>query len=194
MPRTDDQPTQAYVPEIISTLEAVLARDPNNPGANHFYIHAIEATHTAEQAEPAADRLGTLVPGATHLVHMPAHLFWRVGRYQDSFIANDEAVHTNDVVYPDLPTGHWYPALYYPHNVHFMAAASAMEGNSALAVAAARKLISRIPAENYKLYPMLDDFMSIPDQVLVRFGKWTEILAEPQPSAADHPFASGVWQ
>ncbi len=189
----NDEPTTDFIHEIQEALERVLASDPNNPGANHFYIHLIEATSTPERAEPAADRLGALVPGATHLVHMPAHLFWRVGRYHDSFTANDEAVHTDDIVYPDLPTGHWYPALYYPHNVHFMAAASAMEGNSALAITAAHKLIERIPAENYKLYPMLEDFMTIPYQVLVRYGKWEEMLAERAPGA-EYGYATNIWQ
>lgn len=189
----NDEPTTDFIYEIQATLERVLTTDPTHPGANHFYIHLIEPTSTPERAEAAAERLGTLVPGATHLVHMPAHLFWRVGRYHDSFIANDEAVHTDDRVYPDLPPGRWYPALYYPHNVHFMAAASAMEGNSTLALQAARKLIDRIPVENYTIYPMLEDFMTIPYQVLVRYGHWEEMLAEPQP-AADYHFATAVWQ
>jgi len=189
----DDEPTTDYIDEIQETLERVMAVAPGNPGANHFYIHLIESTSTPERAEPAAERLGTLVPGATHLVHMPAHLFWRVGRYHDAFVTNEEAVSTDDIVYADLPTGHWYPALYYPHNIHFMASASAMEGNSTLAMSAARKLVARIPRENYTIYPMLEDFMTIPYQVLVRYGQWEELLAEPEP-AVEYRYAHVVWQ
>ncbi len=189
----NDEPTTDYIVEIQEALERVMAADPNNPGANHFYIHLIESTSTPERATPAAERLGSLAPGATHLVHMPAHLFWRIGRYHDAFVTNDEAVSTDDVVYADLPTGHWYPALYYPHNVHFMASASAMEGNSALAMSAARKLVDRVPVENYTIYPMLEDFMTIPYQVLARFGQWEELLAEPEP-AAEYTYAHVVWQ
>lgn len=187
----DSQPT-TYTNEIVSTLESVLARNPNHPGANHYYIHAVEASQTPERAVPSAERLASLVPGAGHLVHMPAHTYWRVGRYHDAAVANEHAIHVDENYAPDRRNPGWYLVAYYPHNIHFLFAAAAMEGQSAVAIKAARKLVSEIPETRYKELPPLEDFRPMALFALVRFGKWEEVLKEPQPSA-ELQYTTGIW-
>ncbi|MBI1729155.1 hypothetical protein HY229_08510 [Candidatus Acetothermia bacterium] len=187
----DGKPTQ-YTNEIVSTLESVLARNQNHPGANHYYIHAVEASQTPDRAIPSAERLPSLVPGAGHLVHMPAHTFWRVGRYHDAAVANEHAIHADESYMPDMNMQGWYLTAYYPHNIHFLFAASAIEGNSTEAIQAARKLVAEIPASHYKDFPPIEDFMPMPLFALVRFGKWDEILNEPQPSS-QYRYTTGMW-
>jgi len=187
----DGQPTE-YTDEIVSTLESVLARNPDHPAANHFYIHAVEASQTPERAVPSADRLTHLVPGAGHLVHMPGHTYWRVGRYHDAVIANEHAIHSDESYIPDRGAQGLYVVAYYPHNIHFLSIAAQMEGNSKLAIEAARKVAEKIPDEVAVAVPLLQNFDPMPFFALVRFGKWDEILAEPQP-VADLRYATGIW-
>jgi tetratricopeptide (TPR) repeat protein len=182
-----------YTGEIVSTLEGVLAQNPDHPAANHFYIHAVEASQTPERAVPSADRLTHLVPGAGHLVHMPAHTYWRVGRYHDAVTANEHAIHSDETYIPDYGAqGQFYALAYYPHNIHFLSTAAQMEGNSALAIEAARKVAERISDEAVTAVPPLQDFDTIPFFALVRFGKWEELLNEPQPPA-DQQYTTGIW-
>lgn len=187
----DGQPT-TYTEEIVKTLESVLARNPNHPGANHFYIHAVEASQTPERAVPSAERLTHLVPGAGHLVHMPAHTFWRVGRYHEAAMTNEHAIHSDEVYMPDRGIQAWYATLYYPHNVQFLFAAAAMEGNSKLALQAARKLVAEIPESRYKEYPFVEGFRPTPLFAMVRFGQWEEILKELQPPA-QYQYTTAIW-
>jgi tetratricopeptide (TPR) repeat protein len=187
----DGQPT-TYTEEIVKTLESVLARDSNHPGANHFYIHTVEASQTPERAVPSAERLTHLVPGAGHLVHMPAHIFWRVGRYHDAAMTNEHAIHTDETYMPDRGIQAWYATLYYPHNVQFLFAATAMEGNSTLALQAARKLVAEIPESRYKEYPFVEGFRPTPLFAMVRFGLWAEVLKEPQPPA-QYQYTTAIW-
>jgi tetratricopeptide (TPR) repeat protein len=185
------QPTE-YTNEIVSTLESVLARNPNHVGANHYYIHAVEASLTPERALPSAERLETLVPGAGHLVHMPAHVYWRVGDYQRAYDVNVHAIHADESYLPDQPYAFAYGAGYYPHNIHFLFAAAQMQGRSAAAIEAARKLISEVSDEEVQMVPPLENFRPMALFALVRFGKWDEILQEPQPKA-EHQFTTGMW-
>jgi len=191
------QPT-TYTSEIVSTLESVLQRNPNHPGANHFYIHAVEASNTPERAIPSAERLETLVPGAGHLVHMPSHVYWRVGRYHDAARVNEHAIRTDEATFstqrsrPDQGTHSFYALAYYPHNIHFLSAAAQMEGRSQLAVEAARKLVSKIPDQAYREIPPLEDFKPMPLFALVRFGQWQTILREPKPPA-QFQYTTGIW-
>ncbi|OGF55264.1 MAG: hypothetical protein A2Z21_09285 [Candidatus Fraserbacteria bacterium RBG_16_55_9] len=187
----DGQPT-TYTNEIVATLESVLKRNPNHPGANHYYIHTVEASQDPGRAIPSAERLANLVPGAGHLVHMPAHTFWRVGRYHDAVVANEHAIHVDENYAPDRRNPGWYLTAYYPHNIHFLFAAAAMEGESVLAIQAARKLVSEIPETRYSELPPLEDFRPMPLFALIRFGKWEEILKEPQPSTGLQ-YTTGSW-
>ena len=188
----DGQPT-TYTNEIVATLESVMQRDPNHPGANHYYIHTVEASSHPERAVPSAERLARLVPGVGHLVHMPAHIYWRVGRYHDAATANEHAIHSDEQYIPDRNAqGGFYSVAYYPHNIHFLFAATQMEGRSELALETARKLVERVPDEVYREIPMLEDFRPMPLFALVRFGKWNEILQEPQPEA-EFVYTTGMW-
>lgn len=190
--KADGKPT-TYTDEIVVTLEAVLQRDPNHPGANHYYIHTVEASSQPDRAVPSAERLARLVPGVGHLVHMPAHIYWRVGRYHDAVVANEHAIHSDEAYIPDRNAqGGFYSVAYYPHNIHFLFAAAQMEGNSKLAIDAARKLVAQVPDEAYRATPMLEDFRPMPLFALVRFGKWNEVLQEPQP-AAEFVYTTGMW-
>ncbi|MCC6457475.1 MAG: hypothetical protein IT328_21140 [Caldilineaceae bacterium] len=188
----EGEPREATV-ELLATLESVLERNPDHPGANHYYIHATEASTNPDRAIPSAERLETLVPGAGHLVHMPAHTYWRVGRYYDAFrinlTAHDADMHTVGGT-PDKGT--FYSLAYYPHNIHFLFAAAQMLGNSEDAIQAARDLVGSLPDDIYRAIPMFEDFRPMYYYSLVRFGKWDEILAEPAP-ADDLRLSTGMW-
>ncbi|HXV43687.1 MAG TPA: hypothetical protein VEC96_11545, partial [Anaerolineae bacterium] len=190
----EGQPTE-YTNEIVTTLESVLKLSPNHPGANHFYIHATEASQTPERAIPSAERLETLVPGAGHLVHMPAHVYWRTGRYQDAFRINEVAIHSDEHTVggkPDRGVHTLYSLLYYPHNIHYLMAAAQMQGRSQEAVAAARRVATDIPLNAYQEVAAMEDFMPLPLFAMVRFGQWDAILNEPQPQA-EFQYATGIW-
>ncbi len=188
----EGEPT-TYTNEILATLESVMQRNPNHPGANHYYIHAVEASSQPERAVPSAERLTHLVPGAGHLVHMPAHVYWRVGRYHDVAEANEHAIHTDEQYIPDRNAGGgFYSVAYYPHNIHFLFTAAAMEGRSQLALETAHKLVEQVGEQAYRDIPMLEDFGPMPVYAMVRFGKWEEILKEPQPKA-EFQYITGGW-
>lgn len=189
---TPDGQSTTYTQEIVATLESVLERNPNHIGANHYYIHAVEASAEPERALPSAERLEYLAPGAGHLVHMPAHIYWRIGRYHKAVIANQHAIHTDEEYLPDQDAQGLYRLGYYPHNIHFLFAAAQMEGDSELALEAARKLVASIPEESYETLPPLEEFRPMPLYGLVRFGEWNEILREPKP-ASQWRFTTGMW-
>lgn len=187
----EGQPT-AYTEEIVTTLESVLARNPRHIGANHYYIHSVEASPEPERALPSAERLASLAPGAGHLVHMPTHIYWRVGRYHEAALANEHAIHTDENYIRDRGAQGFYPLAYYPHNIHFLFAAAQMEGRSRATLAAARKLVASIPEEAYREFPQFEDLRTMPLCALVRFGKWNAILGEPKP-AAEFQYTTGIW-
>jgi tetratricopeptide (TPR) repeat protein len=160
-------------------LEEVMRLRQDHPGANHFYIHAVEASRDPERAVPSADRLVNLIPGAGHLVHMPAHIYTRVGRYADAVQANERAIAADQTYFAMAPKPDFY-SLYYVHNVHFLAYAAMMEGRYERAISAARQLEVDIPEEFLRGYVELaDGLMGTPLHVMIRFGKWQEILDEP---------------
>jgi tetratricopeptide (TPR) repeat protein len=180
--------------ELLARLEAVLASHPDHPGANHFYIHAVEAVQP-ERALAAAERLAGLMPGAGHLVHMPGHIYIRVGRYQDAILANEHAVHADETYIRDHnPAMSVYVAGYYPHNYDFLAFAASMIGRSAQAVAAAEKVGELVPAEMMGVpgLTFLQHFAMRHLQLKVRFGRWDDILATPAP-AEELTHARGLW-
>ncbi len=184
--------------EIAAVLERTLAQTPLHPGANHFYIHAVEASPWPELGVPAAERLGNLVPGSGHLVHMPSHIFIRVGRYAEAAATNERAIQADEAYFAVAPKPDFY-SLYFMHNLHFLAYAAMMEGRYQTAVAAGRKIEKDIPPEFLKNYVTIaDGFLPTTLHVLIRFSKWEEILAEPQPEAwrmfsrAERHFARSV--
>lgn len=178
--------------EAIGVLETVLARSPDHPLALHLYIHAVEASNRPERAEAAADRLADLVPGAGHLVHMPAHIYWRVGRYDDASEANIRAAAVDEEYIAQCNAQGFYPALYYPHNIHFLWAASSMQGRSELAIDSARRVSANVPEAMIEQFPMVEFFHTIPLLSLTQFGRWDEILAEPRPRP-DFEYSNAIW-
>ncbi len=177
--------------EILRVLESVLRHNPNHPAAIHYYIHTVELARP-ELAEAGADRLVQLAPGAGHLVHMPSHIYRRVGRYADASKSNELAVLADEDYIAQCRAQGIYPLAYYPHNIHFLWDSATMEGRSEVAVESARKVAGSIPADAWREIPLLHQFLVTPLQSLTRFGKWEEILQEPQPPA-DSPFWNGIW-
>ena len=178
--------------DVINALETVLERSPQHPMALHLYIHAVEASSSPDRAESAADRLANLVPGAGHLVHMPAHIYWRVGRYEDASEANVRAAAVDEAYIAQCNAQGFYPAAYYPHNIHFLWAASSMEGRSEVAIEAARKVADNVRLEMIEQFPSVEFFHTIPLLSLTQFAKWDEVLNEPAPRE-DLEFSNGIW-
>ena len=177
---------------VIASLEAVMAADPDQPLALHLYIHALEASSNAAKAEAAADRLADLVPGSGHLVHMPSHIYFRVGRYQDSAMANIRAAEVDEAYIAQCNAQGFYPALYYPHNIHFLWASATMQGQSALSLDSARRVVANVRVEQVEQFPTIQFFRTVPMLSLVRFARWEEILAEPEPYEP-FAFARAIW-
>ena len=163
--------------EIVATLESVLRRWPDHAGANHFYIHAMEMSPDPERALPSADRLGTLVPGAGHLVHMPSHIYIRTGDYAAAVKSNQQAVAVDNNT-PRPPGGDMSYMVYRAHNVHFLAAAAMMDGEFDVATAAAKDLASRANAVVGNM-PMAEAFLPYQLFVELRFARWDDVLAAP---------------
>ncbi len=187
----DDGDPRADTKSVIASLERVLSVAPNHPLAIHLYIHAVEASGSPSRAEEAADRLAELVPGAGHLVHMPSHIYWRVGRYHDASTANIEAANIDEVYIAQCNAQGFYPALYYPHNIHFLWAASTMEGRSELSIESAIRVSDNVNVEQVKQFPTIEFFRTIPLLSYVRFGRWDEILAAPEPPE-DFKYSQGI--
>lgn len=170
-------------PEVIATLETVLARTPDHPGALHYYIHTMEASPTPEKAVPAADRLRARVPGASHLVHMPSHIDIRVGRYAEAVAANARATSVDRRRVERHGAGGFY-VIYRAHNYHFLMWSAMFDGQRAVALKAARDVVVELPAEAVAAMPQfIEGFLGSPYHVMVRFGMWEELLREPQPAA-----------
>ena len=168
---------------IVAALEGVMKRDPNHPGANHYYIHAVEASKTPERAVAQAGRLETLVPGAGHLVHMPAHVYIRTGQYMKSAKSNADAAAVDEGYIKATGASGLYPMMYYTHNVQFESAAAMYGGNLAQARAAAERTVKLAdPIADQML--MIEPFVAQELSVLVRFGQWEEILAAKPPAPA----------
>jgi tetratricopeptide (TPR) repeat protein len=189
---TKDGRPKASTTEILSTLESALERDPEHEGALHYYIHAVEPVHP-ERGERVADRLRGLTPGAGHLVHMPSHIYMQIGRYADAFEANERAIEADEGYITQCRRQGIYPLNYYPHNIHFLVWAAVMQGKSAAALEASRKVASRVPADmqgnDWALY---QSFLSMPLYTMVRFGMWEAILSEPEPDESTR-YWNGIW-
>jgi tetratricopeptide (TPR) repeat protein len=169
--------------EIVRVLESVLKRDPNHMGANHYYIHAVEASPHPERALPSAARLEKLAPAAGHLVHMPAHIYARVGDHLASAHCNEAAVAADKKFLGQTHEQGVYPLMYYSHNLHFLAFAASMEGNFAEAKDAAARLVANV-APGVKAMPMLEGFLPTPIVVLFAFERWDDLLKFPAPDSS----------
>ena len=177
--------------EVVQLLESAMRRNERHPGALHFYIHLMESTAEAWKAEAAADRLLTLAPAAGHLVHMPSHIYQRVGRYADAVRSNELAVLADEDYLTQCRAQGLYPMGYYPHNIHFLWAAATMDGRSALAIESARKVAATVGDKALAEVPMLAGFRVVAYYALTRFHRWDEMLREPEPPQGQ-PFLQGM--
>ncbi|MGZ8260420.1 MAG: hypothetical protein ACXWUL_07710, partial [Caldimonas sp.] len=167
--------------EIVSHLETVLKRNPSHPGAIHLYIHAVEASTTPERALAPAERLGALMPGAGHLVHMPAHIYYRVGQYRRSLDVNKRAVAIDEKYFERSPSDPLYKSAYYPHNIHFVMVSAQMGGDAATAVDAAKKLDAVVPAELAKQFQIMEPVKAAPYTTQLQFADPDTVLALAKP-------------
>ena len=179
--------------EVMETLEAALEVDPDHPGAAHFYIHIVEKERP-ELAEDYADRLGTVAPGAGHLVHMPSHIYLRVGRYHDATVANQAAVEADDGYITQCRNQGLYPVMYMPHNWHYIWYAASVEGRSQLAMEAAREMSARVDHGKMREPGLgaVQHYWITPLYGQIRFGLWDDILAAAEPEE-DLIYPRAVW-
>jgi tetratricopeptide (TPR) repeat protein len=187
---TRDGVAQEGTEEAIATLGRVIAANPKHPGALHYWIHLWEPK-APERAEQEADRLLPLMPGAGHMVHMPAHIYLRLGRYADVVASNQKAVAADEAYIAQCRAQGQYPLGYYPHNIHFVWLGATMSGQSRLAVESARKTASAVSQATPEQIPSVQGFLAVPYYARIRFGKWDEILAEAKP-AVDTIFLRGL--
>lgn len=189
----DDGQPLPFTAEILATLERVLARDPDHPQACHLYIHAVEETHP-EWAEACADRLDGLCPGAGHLVHMPSHIYIRLGRYADAVDVNEMAVEADDGYVTQCHAQGLYPVAYMPHNHHFLWFGACMQGRSVRAAEAACHMVDHVDQDLMRQpgYEVVQHFWLVPLYSMLRFGEWEQIQHEPKPDD-DLKFPLGIW-
>ena len=176
---TDDGEPRVHTTELLEVLEHVLEQSPDHVGANHLYIHAVEEFFP-DKGVPAADRLNGLAPDSGHLVHMPSHIYWRVGRYEEAADINVRAAAADERYFSWCGPDAFYRAAYYPHNVHFLWAAASAEGRRELAISTARKLAAAT-RDGLDEAPFTQEFVAIPMLTLARFGEWDAVLGEPIP-------------
>jgi tetratricopeptide (TPR) repeat protein len=189
-----DGTAQPWTPELLAILESVIERNPDHHGANHLYIHAVEASKNPHRGLTSADKLRFLAPGAGHLVHMPSHIYIRTGKYHEGSLANIRAVKSDEEYINQCNQQGFYPISYYPHNYHFLWATATLEGYSKTAIDAALKTSQKPPDSLMEVcgYQTLQHFATIPLYSYVTFGKWDEILDYPQPQD-ERPYMQAVW-
>ena len=168
------------IKEAKLALENAIKINPKHAGANHYYIHMVELPKP-ELGVASAERLESIMPGAGHLVHMPSHIYMRVGRYDDAVRVNQDAILVDEDYISQCYSQGMYPLGYYPHNIHFLWSAASMSGNSEIAIDAAKKTAEKIPIGELKELPFLQIFAVTPLLAYTRFGKWNEILTIPDP-------------
>jgi tetratricopeptide (TPR) repeat protein len=188
---------KGHTAEIVSTLESVIQRNPDHAGALHLYVHAVEASADPQRGVAAADHLRTLIPGSGHLVHMPAHIYSRVGRWHDAVLANQVAIQADDAYLATCRgnTKGVYPLGYVPHNHHFLWFAASMEGTGTLAKSAADHTADKTNLPELMRQPGfagLQQYWLTPWFYRVRFGRWDEIVGVPNP-APDLPYVTAIW-
>ena len=190
--KPDGRP-QPGTDEIVTTLESVLARNPDHPGACHYYIHTLEASPYPERALACAERLPDLMPGAGHLVHMPAHLYIRLGKYHEAAERNEDAARVDRAYLAARTPSGDYADGYYSHNLHFLWAALMMEGRSAEATRVARELTNTITEDEARADKWKELYLPTPLYSLIRFGRWDELLREPPPHKGFR-LMDGMWR
>jgi tetratricopeptide (TPR) repeat protein len=190
--KPDGRP-QPGTEEIVATLEAVLVKNPDHPGACHYYLHAVEASLQPGRALPCADRLPGLMPGAGHLVHMPAHIYMRVGKYHEAVEGNQQAAHVDEQYFANQHTTGEYADGYYRHNLHFLWASLAMEGRNIEAMKAARNVAATITVEEASKDRSKEFYLPTPIFSMIRFGRWEELLKEPVPPKGLR-LMDGMWR
>lgn len=170
------------IKEAKAALEKAMKLEPENPGSHHYYIHMVELPYPDLGVE-SADKLASLMPGAGHIVHMPSHIYIRVGRYKDAVKVNQAAILADEDYISQCYSQGLYPLGYYPHNIHFLWSSASLLGDSKLAIDAARKTAEKVPAGEFIEMPFLQDFAATPLLAYTRFGKWNEILSIPAPNS-----------
>ena len=181
------------VAESMGALERLIAQHPDHAGLHHYYIHIVEASDEhVRKAEPSADRLLDMMPGAGHIVHMPSHIYLRLGRYADAIAANERAAKADEEYIAQCRAQGLYPVAYYPHNIHFLWTAATAEGRSELAIDSARKVADKVPHHLSGQLPWTHDFPMVPLYAMVRFGRWEEVLSEPKPHSTS-PYPIAMW-
>ncbi|MEO8676774.1 MAG: hypothetical protein ABI569_14455 [Casimicrobiaceae bacterium] len=190
----DGEP-RAWTPEIRTQLARALGLDPRHPGANHYWIHLLESSPMPADASESADRLAALVPGSGHLLHMPAHIYMRVGRYADAVTANEKGIAADARYLAQVDAQATFRVGYVAHNQHFLWAAAAMEGRSAVAIAAARAAFPTAcgPRNTDRGTGILQYYYALPLYALVRFGRWREILEDTLPPDVNEPYPMATW-
>jgi tetratricopeptide (TPR) repeat protein len=189
---TQDGRPQPGTEEIVTTLERALRKWPNHPGANHYYIHTVEASPDPGRALAAADRLGGLMPGAGHLVHMPAHIYERTGRYADGVRANEKGIVADEKFIAARGSDGVYPLMYYNHNIHFLWAGLSDVGKSREAIARARQVSGRVSPDMVTMMPMIEFIPPTTYYAYARFGAWDSLLALPKPPETMR-YTNGMW-
>jgi tetratricopeptide (TPR) repeat protein len=185
---------QAWTAKPVDVIDRIVAKNPDHPGANHLNIHILEASPEPEKAAASADKLLDLVPGSGHLVHMPSHIYIRLGRYLDGVESNERAVKTDEEYIAQCKVQGVYPLFYYPHNYHFLLACAQMAGMSNKSALTAQSLKESIPVEmlNAPDFVTLQHWYAMPWYNMVRFGKWDEILQIKEP-VDSLKYVKSVW-
>ena len=186
---------QPWTREIVALLERALALAPDHPGAHHYWVHLMESSADPARGLASAQRLETLVPGSGHLLHMPAHIYMRTGRYRDASAANERSIAADARYVAQVQAQGAYLVGYAAHNQHFLWASAAMEGRSAAAIAAARAAYRTAcgPGREDRSTGILQHYYALPLYALVRFGRWSEILRDTLPPEVSEPYPTAVW-
>ncbi len=185
------------IKEAKAALETAIELEPENPGGHHYYIHMVELPYP-DMGVASADKLVTLMPGAGHIVHMPSHIYIRVGRYLDAVKVNQVAIQADEDYIAQCFAQGLYPLAYYPHNIHFLWSSASLLGASDIAIDAAKKTAEKVPTGELVTLPFLQDFSATPLLAYTRFGKWNEILTIPAPNpdikhlSLIHHYARGI--
>lgn len=187
-----DGTPQPWTPALIQLLETTLNKAPDHPGAEHYYIHAIEASKQASKALPYAKKLETAMPAVGHMVHMPSHIYIRTGNYHDGVLVNEQASEADSTYVTQCKAQGLYALMLYPHNIHFLAACAFLEGNSKKAIDAAWS-VSRQADKKYLVENAgVQHFYVIPYYVMIHLGKWDDILSQKKPDVK-LPYAVAIW-
>ncbi len=190
--RADRKTPNPGMEDLVPTLEAILKKDPKHPGAEHLYIHAVEASDNPGRAERYADMLEPQMPGAGHLVHMPSHIYNRIGRYNDGVKVNQAAAKSDEAYFANTNDVGLYAGMYYVHNLHFVWTAASSDGRSAVAIDYAHQVVKATQPQFAHAAPPAELFLPTTLYAYLRFGKWDEVLAAAKPDG-QFAFATAMW-